>query len=1069
MVAYGVGLLPAGALRWFSLVLTAACFGSAATGQVFWGNPAGGLFQDGANWASGNVPATDQDVQFGPFAGNPSYTVVLAAETMFDLLRTRGGGTVSLRSVDANPRALSIGSLDMVDASLTLGEAPFGPVNATLNDPLFSQIDTDDANVSVRHGSTLAVQGATPWVVRGVDTPVLVEVSGVGSSLTGWLLIVESSLLQGGLYQAQVLLSDGATAAFQHDLRLGSSGMTPNGATLIVTGGATLDVGNELVIGSSLAGKGTALIDSSTVTQPLGSPINGNLVKLLSPAGVPSTLTLSGLAPLLQTGAGGLAMYGADSRVDVETGELHVRGELRVEGTMEVDNTAVFQWVGGVPMSILSTGLVKLPGPLSLPGNNVITIASGGRLEVAGTILAGQTAGLADTLVIEGTMQANLLTVGAHQGEATVTVGTPTLPGSVDLIQLNIVAAAAGPPAVCEGTVLVQGGSVLAVDGPVNVGTSSPAAGALAWLVVQGGSSLVQTGTGDVVVGSASLSGTPSILTVDDSTLTTSGTGRLEVKQSGTVNLLAGGTLDLGGSLVVQAGQLNGTAGRVVIDSDAVISILGGGQAIVGELHGKIFNDNRLPPNAEIELSGAGSELLLLDGMDVSANSSVGLAGGALLETAELAIGIVGDGSVRVEAGSTLIVPGAGNALSMGVASDATMSVLTGSLAELGERDVSIGGAGATTAELVVDGSTLNARTLGVGKDTVSLLASHLVSVNGAGALASFTVPLDQGPAVSQVGGGSGAASITVSNNAALEFFGQSLEILSPGVVQLEQASLSVAFGNLVNEATLSLAGNSTVSVTGFGTSFMINEGTLQCTGTDMAIDGQLSNRPGGLISHTGSSLTVTGEFDQQGQVHLALGSQLTLNGAFVWYEPITGGGTVNAYERISLGGTGYGVGQLAGNLVLAPETTVELDVGGVTAGVDRDAIAVTGTVEIDSSTLALSIVAPYVPGVGDTLVIVSTTGGVTGQFGQLTGQYLGGGLYFALVYTPTSVVLEARLGGNVTGIGSVDAVDLATCLSQYNTSPGPYTADLDADNDVDQNDLGIVLNAYGLVTLVTP
>jgi hypothetical protein len=74
------------------------------------------------------------------------------------------------------------------------------------------------------------------------------------------------------------------------------------------------------------------------------------------------------------------------------------------------------------------------------------------------------------------------------------------------------------------------------------------------------------------------------------------------------------------------------------------------------------------------------------------------------------------------------------------------------------------------------------------------------------------------------------------------------------------------------------------------------------------------------------------------------------------------------------------------------------IQIGGTTVGTQYDRLAVTGNAGLNG-TLALSTINGFTPSVGQTFTILSYTGTRTGTFSTVTGDNLGGGLFFVVVY----------------------------------------------------------------------
>jgi len=122
----------------------------------------------------------------------------------------------------------------------------------------------------------------------------------------------------------------------------------------------------------------------------------------------------------------------------------------------------------------------------------------------------------------------------------------------------------------------------------------------------------------------------------------------------------------------------------------------------------------------------------------------------------------------------------------------------------------------------------------------------------------------------------------------------------------------------------------------------------------------------------------------------------------------------------------GTSAGQTLGLAFQQTEDGVwEVDLGG-TGPNDFDRMNLTGAASLDG-TLDLALIGGYVPDFGDTLIILSATGGVTGTIASVQQPLnMPAGLKFDVIYSPTLVQLMVvpRLLGDYNLNGVVDAAD---------------------------------------------
>jgi arylsulfatase A-like enzyme len=232
---------------------------------------------------------------------------------------------------------------------------------------------------------------------------------------------------------------------------------------------------------------------------------------------------------------------------------------------------------------------------------------------------------------------------------------------------------------------------------------------------------------------------------------------------------------------------------------------------------------------------------------------------------------------------------------------------------------------------------------------------------------------------------------------------------------------------------------------------------TLWRQSADSATDYALFSSVGGFTSGqqlTAAHLTTTGS-----------GNQHTITGAFAGAQPMTDpveyrlygwnaaastdsthvvGASMRARFASVVGTPIDPTGQLTvqGDLYHLHGGSIELDLGGHSAGVDYDVIEVLGSLELEGD-LAISLAdvggLPFAPSLGDTFTLLTATQGVTGQFDDVSLPDLANGLDWRVDYLANSVKLSVNLPGDFNFDGSVNAADypvwrkLGGSASEYN------------------------------------
>jgi hypothetical protein len=162
------------------------------------------------------------------------------------------------------------------------------------------------------------------------------------------------------------------------------------------------------------------------------------------------------------------------------------------------------------------------------------------------------------------------------------------------------------------------------------------------------------------------------------------------------------------------------------------------------------------------------------------------------------------------------------------------------------------------------------------------------------------------------------------------------------------------------------------------------------------------------------------------------LGGELRLNGAqlnlrrniFTEHPPlILGGGELTGIGSIGFSGTGggstvtnlgttikpglpLGVLTFTQRLQLYPDSTVEIDLGGTTPGLEHDQLAVTDLVRL-GGTLRLRLVDGFIPAVGDEFTVVTFRTRSSTTFATLEGLNIGNGRRLEVIHEFTRVLVR--------------------------------------------------------------
>lgn len=240
------------------------------------------------------------------------------------------------------------------------------------------------------------------------------------------------------------------------------------------------------------------------------------------------------------------------------------------------------------------------------------------------------------------------------------------------------------------------------------------------------------------------------------------------------------------------------------------------------------------------------------------------------------------------------------------------------------------------------------------------------------------------------------------------------ISVGSTGVVETSSGDDANALDEL---ATNSATGSLTTSAKLALTQKFASSGTLNIDGGTFSAPGITLSGNG--VTTVGSGATLEAGTSGSGTITLAVPTSGAL-------PELTGAGTVEG--TIANGGgnvqplTGAaGALTNTGNYTQTPATggapalTIGIESAGSTAGTDFGQLAVSGTATL-GGTLAIVPSAGYTATLGDTFTIL-TAKSVTGHFASITGSQIGTtGLWFAVSYTATTVVLTVAKP-SVTGI----------------------------------------------------
>ena len=145
-------------------------------------------------------------------------------------------------------------------------------------------------------------------------------------------------------------------------------------------------------------------------------------------------------------------------------------------------------------------------------------------------------------------------------------------------------------------------------------------------------------------------------------------------------------------------------------------------------------------------------------------------------------------------------------------------------------------------------------------------------------------------------------------------------------------------------------------------------------------------------------------------------------------------------FDLVVMGGTlapgdSPGTTTINGNYEQQAAGTLEIEIGGTTAGSEFDMLAITGSTTL-AGTLDVSLFdlggGLFSPSAGDTFEILTAAGGLAGAFDTLNLPALPGDLLWFVNYGATSVELVTTFNGDLDFDGLVNALDAGTMFTNW-------------------------------------
>ena len=166
----------------------------------------------------------------------------------------------------------------------------------------------------------------------------------------------------------------------------------------------------------------------------------------------------------------------------------------------------------------------------------------------------------------------------------------------------------------------------------------------------------------------------------------------------------------------------------------------------------------------------------------------------------------------------------------------------------------------------------------------------------------------------------------------------------------------------------------------------------------------------------------------------------------------------------------GASPGQVTGlDFLQTANGTLEIELEG-TGLTDFDRMTLNGQAQLDGL-LEVSLLAGFTPALGDSFIVLSAAGGVSGMFGTLDLPTLATGLDWNVIYDPTLVnllVVQATGDPDFNMDGLLDCLDADALVAEIVAGTNNGTYDLTGDGNVDPADLSQWLADAGAVNLAS-
>ena len=981
-------------------VLALLSIAGTASAQT-WNNPAGGDWNDPANWSTGTVPLAAPDSAILPNLGAP-YTVNLNVNIGLSDLQINGP-TQTLAINQSRTLAVDMPGAGVINEGEIIVNAAASVFNSAIN------FLGTSASSSLSGSGQLVLNGG-----GSVDDAQLIAGGGPGV-----LFELNQPVLGAGLVQSDCDFMNNATITADRpglDLRVTGPITQGASASLSGSGGGLLALHNAQITGGS-AGPDVEVSDGSTI----------NSVELVGTNGIRQNQSLGIEFPgatnngtIIVDTTGSVFVTRLQSVPDAggSTGTVTLDGT----GTIQLNSTtadvvdAILESTLDAPLrvgagqSIVGAGLVQGINATLFLDADVTADVLGLPLELRGTI-----EGAGTSTVVKGTDGLIVVGGGAQVSSVLFDGGVETT-GSSTLIDCTV---QSDLGVRGFATVNVQG--TLTNNGLITMNTTSSAGNARMDITTDA----VLAGTGQVDFNAGSDLFDAEIRVAEFQTFDVgsgqiiSGTGVFDSRGMTTfagtflADSLLGTDLRVSGTLDLSGGTLEGTTGVVNLnDSDTTNGtfldrVRTSGVSVAADFVNSGDMGVRAFANTTFRGAIQNNGLLTINTIASSGNS--------IVQTDTLGTDISGVGEIALNAGSDLF--------------DAQIDILAGSTLQIG------------AGQTVTGTGVINAM------GTLFMQGTFDPTAPGQDLWVQGDIDMTGG---------------TAQSSTATMVFDQA-NVLNGVLQQTVATRRTGSFDGTVNNGTLGIRSNTTTGVVGTLTNngtIIVNTTANNANSFLEAFSDCVVDGTGTIELNAGPDLVdATIEGDNSTPFQIEVGENQTVTGRGSIRGPVLISGNVSPGADDLTPDTI----QLTREITLGASSGVALDVSGPTTA-EFDRFSGSSTISIDGD-LELRLQNGYVPNFGDRFQIIdAASNGVTGGFASVSTPQIGN-LLFRVLHSADEVEAVWTCPADVNVDGTVSPADFTSWLALFGnpTDPNRLNADVNLDGALSPADFTAWLGAFSV------